>query len=274
MQQSIQDASNEIRRLKQEIITEVPYSGARVTKKGQDGKDQVFFLKSPGYDATLQDDGTVIRRFGFGDQKHLNRYGGFKAGYERLKQEGYRPYGIFAPGVREAYERQHQEAQKTIAKSREAFVPVPEIKKNISQGRLGYESVRIQQPIYYENQKLISPNKVATNQHEDWFAKLDQLNKSFKAPTTKPNILDFNEYANWTNKMNNTVLNRRKQMFAGLNENTRKIQKGKNGVAELKRMLKQAEKQRKNLEKQSSINNKIHDEETLIEESRTGGDLI
>lgn len=180
----------------------------------------MFFLKSPGHDAYLFDDGTTIRRFGFGDQKHLNRYGGFAKAYERLTEEGYRPYGIFNPGVRDNYENEHVMALKRVEDSRRTFAPAPDIKKIGVQEKMGHQNVQLPQSRMYNDIRTSRPIQKTKQGQENrsWFTDIDNLNKQFREPELKIKVMNFGEYLTWNDKMMAPIEKRKNKMFKGLGQ--------------------------------------------------------
>lgn len=205
--QSIEEESIEVRNLKQSIITQYPYSGANLKTESGKNKDVIFLMKSPGYDAYLFEDGSVTRRFGFGSKKVLRRYGSFNTAYYKLLEEGYVPYGIFRPGLREQYEQRHKEAEERILRSRQTFPPAPELKKNRNiNPEISYIPDNIQKPVYKEQSSNVSL--------------LQQMNQMARMindeATLTPNLMGIEDYNKWVNKMYNVVLNRRKPVFKDL----------------------------------------------------------
>jgi hypothetical protein len=217
--------TEEIIQLKQQIIRDTPNSGAHLN-----GKDLIFFMKTPGVDAYLFNDGTVVRRDGFGTKKGLRQYGDFKKSYQTLTREGYRPYGIFAPGVQEQYEQTHKDAKEKISKSQDFFPYAEKIKFTKKADRLGYDQISLQQPTYYARPQIKEPyvNPLAQtrapsarptpqNNNDSDYAKLFQNITNANRPRqpvviTDP-TMDIAQYAKWNNKMFGVVLQRRAALF-------------------------------------------------------------
>lgn len=148
----------EVISLKQELLRQAPYSGARYG-----GKDVVFFMKigQPGTDAFLYDDGTIMKRQFFGDEKKMRRYGSFKKSKENLEGIGYRPYNLFAPdGTLMRYEAEHEAAKVKTASAR-SFFPTVEKVKFKPQSRLGYDQVVLKQPVFYGQQQPMNYEAVS-----------------------------------------------------------------------------------------------------------------
>jgi len=205
--------TDETIRLKQEIIRMTPNSGANL-----DGKDVIFFMKEPGVDAYLFNDGTVIIREGFGLKKGLRQWGGFKNAKSKLEEKGFRPYGIFVGTRHREYEQAHRDAKEKKTASQDFFAPVPTPRVIKNKDRLGYNEMALPQPALY-NVPQFRPSirpPIENNQDLDYeqifqrMANINKLTPQVKMSTTP--IMDFNQYANWSNKMYNTVQRRKKQM--------------------------------------------------------------
>jgi len=210
--------TEEVIKLKQEIIRITPNSGASITNKAGRVQDVIFFIKSPGVDAYLFNDGTVTQRLGFGDRPHLLQWGNMKKSYEKLLSMGFRPYGIFyPPGLREKYEQDHKDAKEKISKARDFFPAAAEVKFTRKEDRLGYNQVSIPQPRFPVRQEGIDFRPTMQNNNDaDYarlFANIADVNKLTRRTTINNPIMDINQYSNWNNKMYNNVLRRRNQLF-------------------------------------------------------------
>lgn len=208
--------TEEVIKLKQEIIRITPNSGASITNKAGRVQDVIFFIKSPGVDAYLFNDGTVTQRLGFGDRPHLLQWGNMKKSYEKLLSMGFRPYGIFyPPGMREKYEQEHKDAKEKISKARDFFPAAAEVKFTRKEDRLGYNQVSIPQPNIRQEGMQVRPT-MQNNNDADYarlFANIADVNKLTRQKTINTPIMDINQYSNWNNKMYNNVLRRRNQLF-------------------------------------------------------------
>jgi len=235
--------TEEIIRLKQEIIRVTPNSGANLN-----GKDVIFVMKSPGVDAYIfTKDGTVVRRDGWGVKKGLRQYGDFKKSYETLTREGYRPYGVFAPGVRERYEQQHKDAKEKIEKSQDFFPFAPKVTFGKSTDRLGYNQVAIAQPSFYESPRQMGSRVRPTTQNNNdsdyakLFENMADINKLTQQRVVNRPVMDINQFAAWNNKMYGAVLRRRNQLFKNApkdkNSGGGKVPKDNISPAELKAKL-------------------------------------
>jgi len=215
--------TREVISLKQELLRRAPYSGARYG-----GKDVVFFMKEgqPGTDAFLYDDGTVMVRQFFGDEKKMRRYGSFKKSKDRLFLEGYKPYNLFAPdGTLLRYESEHESAKMKAATAR-SFFPTVEKVKFQPQSRLGYEQVALKQPVFYGQQPVsYSPISYPAQQnkgppqnndsaYQRLFKNLDEFGRNIRpeqrivVPNTYK-ILSGSQYANWAQKELSAITRRR-----------------------------------------------------------------
>jgi len=147
---SRQEPVSSVIRLKQKILQEAPASARRI-----EGVDKIFYMKAPGYDATLSASGTVSYREGWGMASRPTRYGGVIAADRALRQKGYKPYNIFTGNEWQMNELRHQAVRRDRERQEQVFQPanLPKINKKTAKNNYGiqlgtdYPMANIEYPI-------------------------------------------------------------------------------------------------------------------------------